>query len=171
MTTTNIKHKQNVVQNTQTQRPRSTGHEYSEKKHLYPTHNQSKSEIPYDKSNAVGYDEIFSSLQYQQKQQNSTDDRKSPGTIDRNAGSSGRNSKSPNIMQNGSSSKPRTKSTTPSRNSALSKLLLKKEKDINTVKAVFLVNGVDKSWMSRRLQRAFDQWITNMLRNRELAIA
>ena len=171
VTTTNIKHKQNVVQNTQTQRPRSTGHEDSEKKHLYPTHSQSKSEIPYDKSNAVGYDEIFSSLQYQQKQQKSTDDRKSPGTIDRNAGSSGRNSKSPNIMQNGSSSKPRTKSTTPSRNSALSKLLLKKEKDINTVKAVFLVNGVDKSWMSRRLQRAFDQWImyANMLRNREMA--
>ena len=58
--------------NTQTQRPRSTGHEDSEKKHLYPTHNQSKSEIPYDKSNAVEYDEIFSSLQYQQKQQKNT---------------------------------------------------------------------------------------------------
>eukprot|EP00943_MAST-04B_sp_MAST-4B-sp1_P000277 g277.t1 len=168
----------------QRQRPSSTGHEDSEKKHTYPNHRQTKSELPGFSSNnttndfSIAYDEIISSMQ---KQKQNTDDNlpfnnfKSTTTDSRNSNSSsGRNSKSPN-MQHGSnkSSKPthERQSSSPSRNAAASKLLVKKERDIEIVKGVFLCSGVEKSWISRRLQRAFDQWImyANHLRNRELS--
>ncbi len=185
--TEKLKYLQTQATKLQRQRPSSTGHEDSEKKHSYPNHRQTRSELPgFSSSNttndsSIAYDEIFSSLQ-KQKQKKNTDGNlpfnnfKSKTIDSRNSNSSsGRNSKSPNIMQHGSnkSSKPthERQSSSLSRNAAASKLLLKKERDIKTVKGVFLCTGVEKSWISRRLQRAFDQWImyANHLRNRELS--
>ena len=50
-------------------------------------------------------------------------------------------------------------------------LRLKNEKNIKFVRAVLLCVSVEKSWMSRKIQRSFDQWImyANQMRSRELA--
>ena len=169
-TTTNIKHKQNVVQNTQTQRPRSTGHEDSEKKHLYPTHNQSN--LKYHMINLMQLD-MMKYLVHCNINKNS----KIVQMIVNLQGQliamlvaavvipSRQTSCKMAVVQNLVLNRQPHLRILHCLNYYL------KEKDINTVKAVFLVNGVDKSWMSRRLQRAFDQWImyANMLRNREMA--
>ena len=140
----------------QHQRPRSTGHDDVEKNHVFGKHRQTRSEVP--RSNEQSASEglhVFAPTK-----RNTSPSAK----FDPNGG--GHAFPSPAAQVHSSSD-----TTSPSRSVALMNLRLKNEKNIKFVRAVLLCVSVEKSWMSRKIQRSFDQWImyANQMRSRELA--